>query len=531
MADYHPLISRAVAGLEKNTGEARRALYERARTALVAQLRGVTPALGESDITRERLALEEAIRKVEAETARRMRTTPPSRSEPAAPQAPPPPPVPEDEPPRQAALDRHPPAIFTPRRPAAAPEPHAETRPRFDTAGPAPGHPAAAAVESPRVSARSRLLGERKPPSRDEAAEYRGSAPPVIPAANGGDVSAHPLRALRDGPPGAGFAEAGHGTARADAGPRVTAHDLHELEALEPSFEISDTRPPAPRPGRDGAPEEPDVARPKRSLGPLLRKAAVYLGVFVIVAGLAGLLYWQRWTLIDLYSDMTKPAPEATREAPTSAPKITDRIEPDRPGAQPATRSQGAEPATGAQTAPVAQRVVLYEEDPANPQGKRYVGTAVWRTEKVAPAPGQPPEVVVRADVEIPERKISMTVSIRRNTDQALPASHTAEIVFRLPSDFPPGGISNVPGILMKQSEQTRGIPLAGLAVKVTNGFFLIGLSAVEADKNRNLQLLKERGWFDIPVVYNNNRRAILAIEKGTPGDRAFDEAFAAWGQ
>ena len=75
MADYHPLIARAVAGLEKNTGENRRALYERARTALVAQLRGVVPALDESEITRERLALEEAIRKVEAEAARHARET------------------------------------------------------------------------------------------------------------------------------------------------------------------------------------------------------------------------------------------------------------------------------------------------------------------------------------------------------------------------------------------------------------------------------------------------------------------------
>src|SRR5262249_12900661 len=46
------------------------AIYERARQALLAQLRGVTPALEESDITRERLALEESIRKVEAESAR-----------------------------------------------------------------------------------------------------------------------------------------------------------------------------------------------------------------------------------------------------------------------------------------------------------------------------------------------------------------------------------------------------------------------------------------------------------------------------
>ena len=57
------------------------------------------------------------------------------------------------------------------------------------------------------------------------------------------------------------------------------------------------------------------------------------------------------------------------------------------------------------------------------------------------------------------------------------------------------------------------------------------GLSALEADMHRNLQLLKERSWFDIPMVYATNRRAILAMEKGTPGERAFNEAFAAWGQ
>src|SRR6195256_825062 len=77
MADYYPLISRAVAGLERNTGENRRALYERARTALVAQLRGVDPPLNESDITRERLALEESIRKVESEAAKRPRAETP----------------------------------------------------------------------------------------------------------------------------------------------------------------------------------------------------------------------------------------------------------------------------------------------------------------------------------------------------------------------------------------------------------------------------------------------------------------------
>src|SRR5262245_32397264 len=104
MADYQPLIARAIQGLDRSTGEARRALYERARTALVAQLRGVQPALSESEITRERLALEEAIRKVEAEAARKQRVEsnaaarvaeqavqPVRREAPARPPPPPPP--------------------------------------------------------------------------------------------------------------------------------------------------------------------------------------------------------------------------------------------------------------------------------------------------------------------------------------------------------------------------------------------------------------------------------------------------------
>ena len=122
-----------------------------------------------------------------------------------------------------------------------------------------------------------------------------------------------------------------------------------------------------------------------------------------------------------------------------------------------------------------------------------------------------------------------MTLLIRRNTKQMQQAtSHTLEITFKLPADFPFGGIENVPGVLMKQAEQTRGSPLGGAAVKITSNYFLIGLSAVETDMQRNMQLLKERSWFDIPIVYNNGRRAILAM---TAGERALEEAFKTWEQ
>jgi hypothetical protein len=197
-----------------------------------------------------------------------------------------------------------------------------------------------------------------------------------------------------------------------------------------------------------------------------------------------------------------------------------------RPDSASPNANQSAQPGVD-----VTQRVVLYEEDPEDPNGKRFSGSAVWRTETVARGANQPPDVVVRADIDIPDRKMTMKWTLQRNADKTLPASHTVEVVFKLPPDFVHGGIQNVPGVLMKDSEQTRGMPLAGLAVKVTDGYFLIGLSAVDSEMQRNIELLKTRPWFDVPIVYTDGRRAILAVEKGTPGERAFNDAFAAWKQ
>ena len=72
-------------------------------------------------------------------------------------------------------------------------------------------------------------------------------------------------------------------------------------------------------------------------------------------------------------------------------------------------------------------------------------------------------------------------------------------------------------------------MPLSGSSIKVTPTSFLIGLSGLESDAQRNLELLSERSWLDIPVVYGNGRRAIIAMEKGTSGERAFAEAFKVW--
>ncbi|MGB8398507.1 MAG: hypothetical protein WCE35_06870, partial [Bradyrhizobium sp.] len=247
-------------------------------------------------------------------------------------------------------------------------------------------------------------------------------------------------------------------------------------------------------------------------------KSAIAVGIVLILVG-AGIL-WGKSVLTGV-GGLFKSQPgtaEAPRDssAPATKPKIADRV---------------GQPSSPEQVAPVAQRVVLYDEDPSDPKGKQYVGSVIWRIEPIKQVAAQKPDFAVRADIEIPDRKFKMTMSFRRNTDSSLPASHTAELTFILPQDFSGGGVGNVPGILMKSNEQSRGTPLAGLAVRVTDGFFLVGLSNVDADRARNLQLLKERSWFDVPLVYTNQRRAIIAIEKGAPGERAFNDAFATWGE
>jgi hypothetical protein len=66
--DYYPLLARAAGALDLNTVEARRVLYARARIAQAGELRKLNPPLAEQEIALERLALEDAIRKLEAES-------------------------------------------------------------------------------------------------------------------------------------------------------------------------------------------------------------------------------------------------------------------------------------------------------------------------------------------------------------------------------------------------------------------------------------------------------------------------------
>src|SRR5712671_3851872 len=532
MADYYPLIARAIAGLDPSApGESRRALYERARAALIAQLRSVQPPLSESEITRERLSLEEAVRKVESEAAQRARdasraggarsgdafrastrpsarpgeTAPPSTSQAPRPRPPSPQGRNERPPGQEDRQDQRPPRNLR----ADAPPPSRPQPPNSQPQVPMP---------DPQL-----------PPTRE-----RAGTPPRRGPDNGAQ-QAPAVRGFRD--IAADADDLGRAAAQANRAARKTYANVPspspEFDRLEPSMEDRGADPDAPYSYDESVEEAERYAQqppPRPRLAPDREpkrrartgavfpfKSAIAVGIVLILVG-AGILWGK--SVVTTVSGLFKPQPsvvEAPKDAsPLSKPKIPDRV---------------GQPSSTEQVAPVAQRVVLYDEDPADPKGKQYVGSVIWRTEQIKASAGQKADIAVRADVDIPDRKFKMTMSFRRNTDTSLPASHTAELTFILPPDFSGGGVGNVPGILMKSNEQARGTPLAGLAVKVTDAFFLVGLSNVDADRQRNLQLLKERSWFDVPLVYVNQRRAIIAIEKGAPGERAFNDAFATWGE
>ena len=93
-------------------------------------------------------------------------------------------------------------------------------------------------------------------------------------------------------------------------------------------------------------------------------------------------------------------------------------------------------------------------------------------------------------------------------------------------SDSP---IQRVPALVLKQTEQARGQPLAGAAVPVTNELFWIALSNDEEEVARNVQLLREGSWFDIPILFSDQTRALITFEKGIPGDKVFETVMASW--
>lgn len=213
----------------------------------------------------------------------------------------------------------------------------------------------------------------------------------------------------------------------------------------------------------------------------------------------------------------------------TAAPASTDQ---QAPAATPPQQQAAANqpPPVTQQTAPVTdgQKVFLYEERLGQTSPAAFEGTVAWSVQEGKGADGRP-EPSVQGLINVPERGLTATITVSRNGDPSLPASHLIELAFQVPPNFEGGAIDNVQRIALKATEQDRGDALIAVPAKVTDDVYMVALNDFPDARKTNLDLLKTRNWIDIPVVYRNGRRALLTMEKGATGTDAFNKAIAEW--
>lgn len=197
----------------------------------------------------------------------------------------------------------------------------------------------------------------------------------------------------------------------------------------------------------------------------------------------------------------------------------------------PNTAQSNTTPGAAAEQQPVgvSQKMFLYEERLGQSAPTAIDGTVVWSKAEESPGGDAKPEPVIRAQVNTPSNGLTAQLTIRRNADKSLPASHLVEIVFALPPNFEGGTIDSVQRVAMKQTEQDRGDPLIAVPAKITEDFHMIALNDFPDAIARNAELLKSRDWIDIPITYRNGRRALITLEKGTTGAEVFNSVMNAW--
>lgn len=484
MADYVAVLNRAIASVGATTAEARQALYDKARKALVAQLESREPPLTALQLAEQKALLDRAVREVEAQHSGQA-------FRPAAPMQPPAPPSSE-------------PPVGSPAQPAAQVQPPAARRD-----GPSEDAPvedsAAEDGTIPEATARGRET-------------FRAA---VSESAQLGHAAASASRGARTM-----LDEVGRGPSEADE----IAAIVEQVEAREEERMAArrDAAPLSPPPV-GGAAGEPvtdsgthDV--PVRTGRGVMGWVWLVL-IFLVLAGAVGLVWTQKDTIGGWFtqiagvdSDRTPPVPEKNEDRLSDAQPVPEEAEP-RQG------EEGAEaPPSVAPAGPPETQAALIEENPDDAsRAQVHQGTVRWTAREDGG------ETVVEAQIDIPEKRLVLAMTIRKNGDATLPASHVIELLFTLPTDFSGGGVSNVPGLLMKATPQAQGAALAGESIRVTNGYFWIGLSDADVELRRNMNELRQRDYIDIPVIYDNGRRAILSLAKGPDGDAAFEEAFRAW--
>ncbi len=501
MAEYYPLLAKAIASLPDPTLDKRRIVYDRARKALIGQLRTLHPPVPDEDIERESNELDRAVERLEGELASRPLAVADAGSSPTEARAVSAP---------VAGPARSPVPMGTPARPAGG------------ALGPGERRPLPA------------LRTKAPTPKPAPVAEDR---PPDGPAASLATVPAAPAAGVPV--PEVPTPEAPVPDERRSGAPVVGRSDPDEAAAETPrGFRLPGAR---PRAGgrRPFAPQPPSAAGAKRPLWII----PVGIGVVVLLIGIAA------YKLRDRPQTVVRSTP-TEQQAQADSGKIAERVGgPPASDTDPAPATSGqasvnppaADPAA-TQTAanqpaaapanpelPVAHRAALLVEAPGEANKvKTFLGTVVWKLNNVSGGSNDPVGLAVEADVDVPDDKTRAVVTFEKNTDASLPASHTIKVRFVVQPGSPTGDIKQISVPQLRREDSATGEGLAGVTVSVIANSFLVGLSPGAAEAT-NLDMMRSLQWIDIPMLLASGKIAKLTFEKSESGQRDLSEAIAAW--
>jgi hypothetical protein len=591
MADYYPLLARAVSGLKTSTPEARRAIYDRARNALIGQLRGMSPPVPEPDILRESAALDAAVAQLEAELTRapdpqaqeraraeeeraraeeeralaerraqedEVRATLEAEAERKAL---------ERKAQERKALEQKAQERQLQERPAnarAAEDRDAEDRKAEERK--AEERKAEERKAKERQAEALRLEREAEQLRQSEAArlardvqnaQIQNAQTKAEEQRQQDARQAEESRKLREAREAQAEREKEVRDAEAKAqaarerdearrGAQADADsDLAEAAAEAPTLA---TRKPNAKRRPAGAGHASDLdalsdeaeshafdlhapsraARPAAPTPPVERSSNLrFVVVGATLALVMGAIAATAWMLRDRPQEAGRPAPApSTASSAETSGKITERAGaapsapvptvtvPTQP-IRPQTDSVGPPAAQPAQLAPTRAAFLIQNLSGPEPHTV-YSGSATWRAENG----------VWRAEVTVPEVKLNASLAMSKNAEDG-PASHKIELRFEFAD--PQYQISRIGAPEMRREDNPFGDKIAGVSVQVTPNFYLVGLRKGAAESAYNLELIRSRGWIDIPMEMSDKRIAKLTIEKGPAGDQTLATASTGW--
>ncbi len=317
-----------------------------------------------------------------------------------------------------------------------------------------------------------------------------------------------------------------------------------------------------PSPGNGAPSPEPPVLSARRGFDSAQmqapaagsRRIGLASGVTLVAAALlimlVGTLIW-RAGILDPTFEGSQTAATSDSDAVVStatsspnratAPQAVDTVKISPPGAEAVDRNVTSNEVVARATESGAAalkpaRAVLFEPNtnPALAEGGKHIehaGTVVW--EFVRERDGEKSNDVLRALVDIPAKRLKLRLRFIKDTgDGSQAESYVVRLDFEVPKDFANGTVAQVVRVFTKPDLSDSSAPLfSSPMVPLIDGHFMMVLSAIAEDHRRNMAMLRSNSWFDIPLVYADETRAFLSIEKGTAGTSAVEAALAAWRQ